>query len=37
MIPTIIAIVVVMIGSYVGGFFAGRDYERHNAGKEESK
>ena len=35
MMPTIIAIVVVMIGSIVGGFIAGRDYGRHNARKEE--
>lgn len=34
MIPTIIAIVIVMIGSYVGGFVAGRSYERINARKE---
>lgn len=37
MIPTIIAIVIVMIGSYIGGFVAGRDYERHNARKKENK
>ena len=35
MIPTIIALVIVMIGSYVGGFVAGRGYERLKARKEE--
>ena len=35
MIPTIISIVIVMIGSYIGGFVAGRGYERYNTKKEE--
>lgn len=35
MLPTIIIIVIVMIGSYVGGFIAGRGYERLNARKKE--
>ena len=35
MVPTIIAMVVVMIGSYVGGFIAGRGCERLKARKEE--
>ena len=35
MIPTIISIVIVMIGSYIGGFVAGRGYEQHKTKKEE--